>query len=141
MLGGRWTLTPPARRDRLLAVTQLPAAPKPETALRAIRVVAPVAALVMAATVVAGLTTAPDGAAAALFDNVWGLATVIDLYLALLAVWIWIAWRERSIGAGTLWAVLLVVTGSVALWVYLAWRAAGARDMQELLVGPRDIGD
>lgn len=107
--------------------------------LRVVRVLAPVAAVTMAVTVVVGLASAPQGAAAALFDNVWGVATVIDLYLALLAVWVWIAWRERSAGAATLWAVLLVVTGSVALWVYVAWRAAGAGDMQELLLGKHDI--
>ena len=121
-------------------MTQLPDTPSPAIALRVVRVLAPVAALAMAVTVVVGLATAPAGAAAALFDNVWGVATVIDLYLALLAVWIWIAWRDRSIAAATLWAVLLVVTGSVALWVYVAWRAAGARDMQELLLGQHDIG-
>lgn len=120
-------------------MTQLPDVPKPETMLRVVRVVAPLGALAMGAAVVVGLATAAEGAAAALFDNVWGVVTVVDLYLALLAAWIWIAWRERSVAAGTLWAVLLVVTGSVALWVYVAWRAAGAKDMQELLLGPQDI--
>jgi hypothetical protein len=121
-------------------MSQLRDDPKPETMLRVVRVVAPAAALTMAVTVVVGLASAPEGAAAALFDNVWGVATVIDLYLALLATWVWIAWRERSAGTATLWAVLLVVTGSVALWVYVAWRAAGANDMQELLLGKHDIG-
>ena len=121
-------------------MSQLRDDPKPEAMLRMVRVVAPLAALAMAAAVVMGLTSAPEGAAAALFDNVWGVATVIDLYLALLASWVWIAWRERSAGAATLWAVLLVVTGSVALWVYIAWRAYGAKDVQELLLGQHDIG-
>lgn len=121
-------------------MTQLPDSPKPEAMLRVVRVLAPLAALAMATTVVVGLASAPAGAAGDLFANVWGVATVIDLYLALLAVWAWIAWRERSAGAATLWAVLLAVTGSVALWVYIAWRAAGAADMQELLLGQHDIG-
>lgn len=121
-------------------MTQLPEAPKPETTLRVVRVVAPLAALGMAVTVVVGLGSAPEGAASALFDNVWGMATVIDLYLALLAIWVWIAWRERNPVVAVVWALLLVVTGSVALWVYIAWRASSARDMQELLLGQHDIG-
>ncbi len=121
-------------------MSQLRDDPKPEAMLRVVRVVAPLAAAAMAVTVVVGLASAPQGAAGALFENVWGVATVIDLYLALLAVWVWIAWRERSAGAATLWAVLLVTTGSVALWVYVTWRAYGANDMHGLLLGQHDIG-
>lgn len=121
-------------------MTQLPDAPKPEAMLRVVRVVAPLAALAMTVTVVVGLANAGAGEAGALFDNVWGMTTVIDLYLALFAIWIWIAWRERSPVTATVWAVLLVVTGSVALWVYIAWRASSARDMHELLLGHHDIG-
>lgn len=120
-------------------MTQLPDTPPPETMLRVARIVAPVAAFVMAATVVIGLLVAPQGAVAELLDNVWGRVTIVDLYLALLAAWVWILWRERSVGAAVLWGLLLVVTGSVALWTYITWRASTARDFQELLLGPRDI--
>lgn len=119
-------------------MTQLPAPPA-ETMLRVVRVLAPLAATVMTVTVVVGLASAPEGAAAALFDNVWGRATVIDLYLALLALWVWIIWRERRAGAAVLWGLLLLATGSIAAWVYIAWRANQSRDVQELLVGPNDI--
>ena len=122
-------------------MSQLTDVPKPDTALRVVRVLAPLAAVAMAVTVVLGVAGASEGAAAALFRNVWGVATVIDLYLALLGIWLWIAWRERNTVTASVWAVLLVVTGSVALWVYVAWRAFGARDMQELLLGQHDIGD
>lgn len=121
-------------------MTQLPDHPPPETTLRVARVVAPTAALVMAGIVVLGLFTAPQGAAAELLDNIWGRITIVDLYLALLAVWVWIVWRERSPGAAVVWGLLLVVTGSVAMWAYITWRASTARDFQELLLGPHDIG-
>lgn len=120
-------------------MTQLPDTPPTEAALRVARIVAPVAALVMAVTLLLGLLAAPQGAVAELLDNVWGRVTIVDLYLALLAVWIWIVWRERSVGAAVLWGMLLVVTGSVALWTYITWRASTARDFQELLLGPHDI--
>lgn len=114
--------------------------PRPEITLRILRVVAPLAALAMAVTVAVGLGAAPQGAAAELLDNAWGRVTVIDLYLALGAVWAWIAWRERRAGPAVLWALLLVTTGSVAAWAYIAWRAHEARDVAELLLGRTEIG-
>lgn len=121
-------------------MTQLPDHPPPEFTLRVARILAPIAAALMAAAVVYGLATAPDDAVAELLGNIWGRVTVLDLYLALLAIWVWIVWRERSAGAAVVWGFLLVVTGSVALWAYVTWRASTARDMQELLLGPQDIG-
>lgn len=114
--------------------------PRPEVTLRILRVVAPLAALTMAAMVVIGLAGAPQGAASELLDNIWGRITIVDLYLALGAVWAWIAWRERRAGRAALWAVLLVTTGSVAAWAYVAWRAHGVRDVAELLLGRTEIG-
>jgi hypothetical protein len=119
---------------------QLPDRPPPELTLRLLRVGAPVAALLMAVLVAVGLLTAPQGAVAALLDNVWGRVTIADLYLGLLATWSWIAWRERNVGPALLWAVLLVVTGSIALWTYISVQAHAARDVPELLLGSNEIG-
>lgn len=121
-------------------MTQLPDHPPPEATLRVARVLAPVAAIVMLCTVVIGLISAPQGAAAELLANIWGRMTIIDLYLSLLAPWAWIVWRDRSPTAAVVWGLLLMATGSVALWTYIAWRATTARDFQELLLGPHDIG-
>lgn len=121
-------------------MSQLPDRPPPDVTLRLVRIVSPLAAVVVAAAVVAGLATAPDGAAAELVGNVWGRVTIFDLYSALFASWVWITWRDRTLGAAVTWGLLLVVTGSIALWAYVAWRAGTARDMQELLLGPNDIG-
>lgn len=119
---------------------QLPDRPPPELTLRLLRLGAPVAAVLMAVVVLVGLAAAPEGAVAALLDNVWGRVTIADLYLALLATWSWIAWRERRAGPALLWAALLVVTGSIALWTYIAIRAHAARDVPELLLGSHEIG-
>lgn len=121
-------------------MTQLPDDPPPEATLRVARVLAPTVAAAMAGVVVVGLLTAPQGAVPELLDNIWGRVTVVDLYLSLLAVWIWIMWRERSPGAAVVWGLLLMAAGSVALWTYITWRASTARDFQELLLGPHDIG-
>lgn len=118
----------------------LPDRPRPELTLRLLRIGAPALAVVMATAVLVGLLTAPEGAVAALLDNVWGRVTIVDLYLGLLAVWSWIAWRERRVSSALLWGVLLVVTGSVAAWTYVAVHAHRSRDVPELLLGPTEIG-
>lgn len=103
-----------------------------------VRIVAAAAAVAMAVTIAWGFATgdfAADGAA--LLDLVWGRVTMIDLYLAFGAVWAWIAWRERSVGAALLWAVLVAVLGSLAILGYIAWRAWGATDAPDLLLGAR----
>lgn len=110
-----------------------------ELTLRIVRVVAPTAVVAMTVAVVLGFVGAEEGAAAALFDNAWGRATIVDLYLALGALLVWIAWRERHAGRTVLWAVLLVVTGSIAAWVYVALAARRARSFAELLLGPVDV--
>jgi hypothetical protein len=110
--------------------------PDPSAALRAVRIVAPLAAAVMVAAVVAGLIAAPTGAASELVANVWGRVTTIDLYLALAAAGMWIGWRERSLWRTVVWAMLLLTTGSVALWAYIAIAARRAATMSDLLLGP-----
>ena len=119
---------------------QLSDIPRTEVTLRVVRVVAPLATVAMAATVVVGLASAQHGAVAALLENAWGRVTILDLYLALGAVWTWIVWRERRATSAALWGLLLVGTGSIAVWGYIAWRARTARDVTELLLGPAEIG-
>jgi len=101
-----------------------------------LRVTAAGLAVVMVAAIVLGLVSAPEGAVAELFGNVWARVTLVDLYLALGAAWAWIAWRERSTAGALAWGVALVVTGSVALWVYVAVAAIRSTSVEQLLVGP-----
>ncbi len=112
----------------------------PDRGVHVLRSVAIAAVAVMTITVVVGAVTAPQGAAGALLDNVWGRVTIVDLYLALGAGWSWIAWRERDVARALLWAVLLITTGSIALWGYLALATRGAHDVTQVLRGGRDIG-
>lgn len=103
-----------------------------------IRTVAVVAALAMLATIVYGFVAGDfttDGAA--LLDLAWGRVTMVDLYLAFAAVWSWIAFREGSVPAALLWAVLMITLGSLAIWGYIAWRSSTSRDATHLLLGDR----
>lgn len=49
----------------------------------------------------------------------WGLVTLIDIYAAFFSVWLWIAWRERSLAARVVWALLIAGLGSMAIAAYV----------------------
>lgn len=105
--------------------------------LVAIRVVAAVGVAVMTSLIVGGFTVASfaeDGGA--LLELVWGRVTLIDIYLAFLFGWLWIAWRERSPSRAALWAVATVVTGSLALFAYLLGASLRAATTTALVLGP-----
>jgi hypothetical protein len=78
-----------------------------------------------------------DGAA--LLDLAWGQVTLLDLYLALLLGWAWIAWRERSLPRAAVWFVATMVLGSLALFSYLLGASLRAGNPTELALGPRRI--
>ena len=109
----------------------------PSTGVRVLRVLAPVGALVMLVTIVLALTTgAPLGAdGAAIAALVWGRVTFVDLGLALVAGWAWIAWRERSVPRALAWLVATTVTGSFAILLYVALAARRATSVAEVLTG------
>jgi hypothetical protein len=97
--------------------------------------------LVMAAAIVWGFATASfTEEGAALLELAWGRVTLIDIYLAFLLVWGWIAWRERSPARAVAWLGATVVLGSLALFGYVFLASLRAADPVELLVGPRRRG-
>jgi len=108
-------------------------------ALLVLRVLAPVGTIAMAVTIVvallSGASLAEDGAVVGAL--VWGRVTFVDLGLALVAGWLWIAWREASVLRAAVWFVLTAITGSGALLAYVSVAAWRSRDLAEVLVGPR----
>jgi hypothetical protein len=110
----------------------------PSAAVRTLRVIAPLGALAMFATIVLALgTDASLGAdGAEIGALVWGRVTFVDLGLALVSGWLWIAWRERRIVSALVWLVITAVTGSGGLLVYVALAAWRSADMHGVLVGP-----
>ncbi|HEV7666973.1 MAG TPA: DUF1475 family protein [Thermoanaerobaculia bacterium] len=56
--------------------------------------------------------------AANLWHDPWGRATLFDTYFAFLAVWVWIAWRERTPLRSVVWLVLLFALGNIAIALY-----------------------
>jgi hypothetical protein len=110
-----------------------------DAGLRLLRVLAPVGTAVMLVTIVIALATgaslAEEGATIGAF--VWGRVTFVDLGLALVAGWSWIAWREANVLRAAFWFLLTAITGSGALLAYVSVAAWRASDLREVLIGPR----
>lgn len=115
-----------------------PSSDRVDAGLRLLRVLAPVGTAVMLVTIVNALATgvslAEEGAIIGAF--VWGRVTFVDLGLALVAGWSWIAWREASVLRAAVWFVLTAITGSGALLAYVSIAAWRASDLRDVLIGP-----
>lgn len=108
------------------------------TALLAIRVLAAFATAAMAAAILGAFSIASftdDGGT--LLTLAWGRVTLIDIYLAFVFGWLWVAWRERSTRRSLLWLLAILVTGSLALFGYLLGASLRASTVDELVLGPQ----
>ncbi len=111
-------------------------APVPAS-LVAIRGVSALGVAVMTSLIVGGFSAASfTEEGGALLALTWGRVTLIDIYLAFLFGWLWIAWRERSPARAALWAAATVVTGSLALFAYLLGASMRANSTTAVVLGP-----
>ena len=69
-------------------------------------------------TVRASLNEGVFAAGARLWADWWFRATLADAYFGFLAVFVWIGWRERTLGARVAWFVLLMTLGNIAIAGY-----------------------
>ncbi len=109
----------------------------PSSAVRVLRVIAPLGASAMLATIVIALGTGASLGAegAEIGALVWGRVTLVDLGLALVSGWLWIAWRERRAGTALVWLVVTAVTGAGGLLLYVTIAAWRSDDMAGVLLG------
>jgi hypothetical protein len=49
----------------------------------------------------------------------WGVATLFDAYFGFLWFWLWIAYKEASLGRSLLWLLLLFTLGNLAMAAYV----------------------
>ena len=49
----------------------------------------------------------------------WMRATLWDFYINVFVIYLWIVYKERSIGIKILWLILLVCLGSIATCIYV----------------------
>jgi hypothetical protein len=73
----------------------------------------------LAVTTIASLDRDVFTAAADLWTDPWFRATLADAYFGFLAVYLWIAYKERGWGRKTVWLALVALLGNIAIAVYL----------------------
>ncbi len=49
----------------------------------------------------------------------WGVATLFDAYFGFLWFWLWIVYKEASVGRSLLWLLLLFALGNLAMAAYV----------------------
>ena len=49
----------------------------------------------------------------------WAIATLFDAYCGFLTFYVWVAYRERGVGARILWLVLILLLGNIAMSFYV----------------------
>ena len=74
--------------------------------------------LMLCVTISASRAEGVFTAGARLWPDLWFRATLADAYCGFLAVFVWIAWRERSAAARIGWFVLLMTLGNIAIAGY-----------------------
>ncbi len=91
----------------------------------------------LAVTTLASLERGVFEAAADLWGDPWFRATLADAYFGFLAVYLWIAYKERTWGRRILWFVLLMTLGNIAIAIYVLiqlFRLPASAGMEDLLL-------
>lgn len=56
----------------------------------------------------------------------WFLATLADAYWGFITFYVWVAWKERSLGARMLWLVAILLLGNIAMASYALVQLLGS---------------
>ena len=62
--------------------------------------------------------------------NPWAVATLYDAYFGFVTFYVWVAYKERSIGSRVVWFVLIMALGNIAMSLYVL--------VQLLRLGPEE---
>ncbi len=92
-------------------------------------------------TVRASLGEGVFAAGSRLWGDWWFRATLADAYFGFVAVFVWIAWRERTTGARLGWFVAVMALGNIAIAVYflIALRRLPGPGIDGLFVRPSAV--
>ena len=58
-----------------------------------------------------------------LLGLVWGQMSMVDLYVSFLLVYLWMFYREKTLGARLFWLVLILFTGAFGVYALVSLRA------------------
>jgi hypothetical protein len=68
----------------------------------------------------------------------WGQFTFIDIYIAFIAFYLWVVFREKSILKSIIWFVLIMLGGSMSIMLYLFLAVRGCSlSWSKLIAGKR----
>jgi hypothetical protein len=70
-----------------------------------------------------------------LLGLVWGQMSMVDLYVSFLLVYLWMFYREKTIGGKVFWLVLILVTGAFATGLYIYLAASKSKTETEFFFG------
>ena len=68
-----------------------------------------------------------------LMGLVWGQMSLVDLYVGFFLLYLWIYYKESKLLPKIIWAILLIVTGSLATAVYVLIESYRTNTNEELL--------
>lgn len=103
--------------------------------MKNVRIIAWLSLLIMAFMIVFSLSTGDFfEQGSILMGLVWGQMSLVDLYVAFLLVYIWIFYKETKILPRIIWAILLIVTGSLATALYILIESYRQDSIVNLLV-------
>ncbi|MEY3773416.1 MAG: hypothetical protein RLZZ129_196 [Verrucomicrobiota bacterium] len=78
-----------------------------------------VLAVMLWGTVRASLAQALFDIPPEVYGNPWFQVTLFDAYFAFLTFYVWVAWKEQSVGARVLWFVTVILWGNFAMATYM----------------------
>ena len=90
-------------------------------------------------TTVATMERGIFDAASVLWSDAWFRATLVDAYVGFLTVFVWVAYKERSVVARVVWFVLLMALGNIAVSAYVLiqlQRLKPGESIERLLLRP-----
>lgn len=64
----------------------------------------------------------------------WGVATLVDIYIALTFIGVWIGVMENSWIKGIAWTISLYILGNVATLAYFLYRASKTKSFRKVFI-------
>ena len=65
-------------------------------------------------------------------SNPWFIATLFDAYFAFITFYVWVAWKEPTLGARILWFITVIMWGNFAMAVYMLVELFRIKDISQL---------
>jgi hypothetical protein len=92
--------------------------------------------IIMAAMITYSIMTGDIAAEGSiLLGMVWGQMSMVDLYVSFLLVYLWMFYREKTIGGKVFWLVFILVTGALATGLYIYLAASNSKNETEFFFG------